>query len=176
MKLAVPAFKVLLVGDPNVGKSSLIRRMLLGEFDEEYRATVGVDLSAVVIEREPRSPVILTVIDLGGQKEFSDLRTHYYRDAHYAALVYDITNRESFEALSGWLDGMRIALNRKDNEPATGIVLGNKADIHDHRLVSEEEGERYAESLGWTFIETSAKSGLNVEETFQLIAKQLVES
>ena len=68
--MTVPAFKVLLVGDPNVGKSSLIRRILLGEFDETYHATVGVDLSAVVIETEPSKPCILTVIDLGGQKAF----------------------------------------------------------------------------------------------------------
>ena len=85
--MSVHTFKVLLVGEPNVGKSSLIRRILLGEFDEEYMTTIGVDLSAVVIETGHGSPVILTVIDLGGQKEFSNLRTHYYKDAHHSVLV-----------------------------------------------------------------------------------------
>ena len=140
--MSVPAFKVLLVGDPNVGKSSLIRRMLLGEFDEAYQTTIGVDLSAVVIETKPGSPVILTCVDLGGQKEFSDLRTHYYRDAHYTVLVYDISNRETFDALPGWLNGMSVALNRSDVKNPAGIVLGNKADIDQERAISFEEGKK----------------------------------
>ena len=122
--MSVQAFKVLLIGDPNVGKSSLIRRMLLGEFDEEYQTTVGVDLSAVVIEIKPGSPVILTVIDLGGQKEFSDLRTHYYRDAHYTVLVYDISKRETFDSLPGWLSGMGVALNRQYGQAFHGVSIG----------------------------------------------------
>ena len=174
--MSVYTFKVLLVGDPNVGKSSLIRRILLGEFDEEYMTTIGVDLSAVVIEPESGSPVILTVIDLGGQKEFSNLRTHYYKDAHHSVLVYDISDRKSFDALPEWLDGMNVALAHIDRAPPIGLLLGNKADIDRKRAVLQEEGQKYADTLGWKFMETSAKSGQNVEEAFLTIAKQLVES
>jgi small GTP-binding protein len=79
-------YKVLLVGDPNVGKSSIIRRLLLDDFDETYNATIGVDLSAVALTIEAITPVILTVIDLGGQAGFTELRSQYYKGAHFAVL------------------------------------------------------------------------------------------
>jgi small GTP-binding protein len=174
--MPISIFKVLLVGDPNVGKSSLIRRLLLGEFDENYQTTIGVDLSAVVIDLAKSTPTILTLVDLGGQKEFSNLRTHYYKDAHFSLLVYDISNRDSFDALPGWFDGMAIALNRAHKDLAPGFLIGNKADMEDTRVVPYQEGKLYASTIGWNFVETSAKTGLNVEETFTSIAKYLEEN
>ncbi len=73
--MSIPVYKVLLIGEPNAGKSSLIRRLLLQEFDENYIATTGVDLSAVAVNVDAFTPVILTVIDLGGQEDFNSLRT-----------------------------------------------------------------------------------------------------
>ncbi len=167
--MTVPVYKILLVGNPNVGKSSLIRRLLLGEFDETYQATVGVDLSAAPINIDEESPVILTLIDLGGQDDFGSLRTQYYKDAHYALLVYDITSRESFTSLPDWLKGMEVALDRE----LPGMVIGNKNDMNSQRVVSELDGRSFADSINWPFFETSAKTGENVEIVFSRVAKEL---
>jgi small GTP-binding protein len=171
--LSVPVYKVLLVGDPNVGKSSIIRRLLLDDFDETYNATIGVDLSAVALTIEAITPVILTVIDLGGQAGFTELRSQYYKGAHFAVFVYDITERLSFEDLPTWYDGLREALPGLGNDDFPGMVVGNKSDVIKLRQVSEVDGRAYADTLGVTFYETSAKTGENVNLAFNRIAKDL---
>ena len=170
--MAVPVFKVLLVGEPNVGKSSIIRWMLLGEFDEKYCATVGVDLSAIAINVDPITPVILTVIDLGGQEDFGALRSQYYRGARSAILVYDITKRSSFECLSGWYDGLCENVARLI-EDFPGFIFANKCDLEETREVDSSEGRIFAESIGWPFFEGSAKTGEQIHEVFHRIAKEL---
>ena len=171
--VTVPVYKVLLVGEANVGKSSLIRRLIMDDFDEQYCATVGVDLSAVAINIDPVTPVILTVIDLGGQSEFSSLRTQYYKGAHYVVLVYDMSKRDSFENLHFWYEGLMEHLSAERGTSLPGVVFANKADLKDVRDVTSAEGRIYADSLSWPYRETSAKSGLNVQESFVEIAKIL---
>jgi small GTP-binding protein len=171
--LTVATYKVLLIGEPNVGKSSIIRRLLLGEFDERYHATVGVDLSAVPLNIDPITPVILTLIDLGGQEDFSALRTQYYRGAHYAFLVYDVADRYSFECLNSWHEGLMSSVTQQKKTEIPGIVLANKKDLSGKREIPASEGRKYAEELNWPFFECSAKTGENIEEVFMRIAKEL---
>jgi len=173
--MPVPVYKILLVGDANVGKSSLIRRLLLGEFDPDYTATVGVDLSAAALNLDESTPVILTLIDLGGQADFSALRSQYYRGAHLAAFVYDISNRESFEHLPFWHKGVMENVTTVDGKAVLAMLIGNKSDRADKREVSAEEGANFAEGLGIPFMETSAKTGENVETTFTEIARMALE-
>ncbi len=170
--MTIPVYKVLLVGSSSVGKSSIIRRLLLGEFDDDYTATVGVDLSAVPMNIDAFTPVILTVIDLGGQADFSHLRTQYYKGSHFPILVYDISNRESFESLEDWHDGLMEHIGQLRSSPLLGIVIGNKADLEDRRVVSQLEGRQFAEKIGWVFFETSAKNGQNIEVVFGNVAKE----
>ncbi|NWF96218.1 MAG: GTP-binding protein [Candidatus Thorarchaeota archaeon] len=169
----MPVYKCLLVGDANVGKSSLMRRILLGEFDPSYCATVGVDLSAVALNIDPVTPVILTVIDLGGQEDFSALRTQYYRGAHYALLVFDLGSRTTLEHLSDWYRGMNSTLTVTEKRQIPGMVVGNKADGERPRQVDRSEGEQFASSIGWPYIETSAKTGANVDRLFMDTAQTL---
>jgi Ras-related protein Rab-11A len=171
--LSVPAYKVLLVGDANVGKSSLIRRMVLGEFDPNYTATIGVDLSAIAINVDPITPVILTAIDLGGQEDFSKLRTQYYKGAHYAILVYDIANRDSFDHIPIWIQGLVANVELRGKQTFPCMLVGNKSDMNSMREVTIVEGRLIANSRGWPFYEASAKSGDKVSEIFHRIAKYL---
>ncbi|MHA2070952.1 MAG: Rab family GTPase [Candidatus Thorarchaeota archaeon] len=172
----MPAYKVLLVGDANVGKSSLIRRMVLGEFDPDYTATVGVDLSAIAINVDPITPVILTAIDLGGQEDFSRLRTLYYQGAHFAMMVYDITNQASFTNIPDWIEGLMINVSLRDGKNFPCMLVANKVDKEGDRVVQSAEGRILADSRGWPFYEASAKTGKNVEEMFLRIAKHLYSS
>jgi small GTP-binding protein len=173
--VTVPVYKVLLIGEPNVGKSSIIRQLLLGEFDETYHATTGVDLSAAAVNVDPFTPVILTVIDLGGQDDFSSLRTQYYKGAHYSVLVYDVTSRSSFECLPEWYAGIlkNLDISGTDHETLPGILVGNKIDLDTEREVSTKDGRIYANLIGWQFWETSAKTGKNIKEIFNRIAKEI---
>ncbi len=171
--MTVATYKVLLIGEPNVGKSSIIRRLLLGDFDEEYNATVGVDLSAVPLNIDPITPVILTLIDLGGQEDFSALRTQYYRGAHFALLVYDVADRSSFECLDSWHEGLMSNLETQKKMDLPGIILANKKDLSNRREIPSSEGRKYAEELDWPFFECSAKTGENIEAVFMRIAKEL---
>lgn len=166
-------YKVLLVGDANVGKSSLIRRMLLGEFDPDYTATIGVDLSAIAINVDPITPVIITAIDLGGQEDFSKLRTQYYKGAHFAILVYDIANRESFDNIPDWIEGLMINVDLRDKQKFPCMLVANKSDRQTDRKVTVVEGRLLADARGWPFFEASAKTGENVNEIFLRIAKHL---
>jgi len=171
--LSVPVYKVLLIGNANTGKSSLIRRLILDEFDESYCATVGVDLSAIAVNVDAFTPVILTVIDLGGQEDFTALRSQYYKGAHFVTLVYDVSDRDSFEALPEWYRGLLVALDGETGKQLPGALVGNKSDREESRQVSSAEGRVHADSLGWPFFEASAKTGENVQDVFTRIAKEL---
>ncbi len=158
-----------------MGKSSIIRHLVLGDFDESYRATAGVDLSAVAMNIDAFTPVILTVIDLGGQEDFSQLRTQYYKGAHYSVLVYDITRRRTFECLPSWYAGIieNIGVKGSSKDSLPGVLVGNKIDLDATREVSTKEGRLYADLIGWDFYESSAKTGENVKDIFDYISKKL---
>lgn len=145
----------------------------MGEFDEQYHATVGVDLSAVPLNIDPITPVILTLIDLGGQEDFSALRTQYYKGAHYALLVYDLADRYSFECLESWHDGLMSSIEPQKKTEIPGLVLANKKDLSNRREIPSSKGRKYAEELKWPFFECSAKTGENIEQVFMRIAKEL---
>ncbi|MHA1909521.1 MAG: Rab family GTPase, partial [Candidatus Thorarchaeota archaeon] len=124
------------------------------------------------------TPVILTVIDLGGQDDFSSLRTQYYKGAHYSILVYDVTSRESFECLPEWYAGIlkNLDLSGSGHDKLPGFLVGNKIDLDAEREVSSKDGRIYADLIGWQFWESSAKTGKNIKEIFNRIAKEIYAS
>ncbi len=159
------SLKVIVVGDAAVGKTSLTGRFVTGAFSSEYKATIGTDIFRKLVKVDGRR-VGMLVYDTGGQERFRNLVERYFMGAIGALLVYDVTNRESFENLPTWGRQVdRFASN------ALKIVCGNKTDLVKQRTVSKDEGRGMGMQLGASFLETSAKDGSNVEESFTEIAR-----
>ncbi|MFX1465779.1 MAG: Rab family GTPase [Promethearchaeota archaeon] len=158
-------FKIIAIGDGTVGKTSIIRRYVHKEFDPKYVKTIGVAhaLQRVFIGDDE---VTLTIWDTGGQELFDCVRPQYYRGASGGLIIYDVTNKESFDHLDKWFNDI--------NNQCGGIsliVIGNKIDLEADRVISTEEGEQYAFQKGVKFFETSAKTGTNVIDVMEELAK-----
>ncbi|KAL7850807.1 ras-related protein Rab-26-like [Colossoma macropomum] len=163
------AFKVMLVGDSGVGKTCLLVRFKDGAFlAGSFISTVGIDFRNKVLNVDGVK-VKLQIWDTAGQERFRSVTHAYYRDAHALLLLYDVTNKASFDNIRAWLS----EIHEYAQQDVVLMLLGNKADASHDRSVRREEGERLAKEFGVPFMETSARSGLNVELAFTAIAKEL---
>ena len=161
---------ILLLGDTCVGKTCLISRYANGVFKEEYITTVGVDyVSKQEIINEQNINVKLW--DTAGQERFKALTPSYLRGAEGIVLVYDVTNAETFESLKFWIDSLKSSLG-EDSLPT--IIDGNKVDLDD-RDISKEDAKKFAQEHNYKYFETSAKSGVGVDELFREIVNQILE-
>lgn len=165
---ATQKYKVVLLGDQSVGKTSLIVRYLKNTFDEKVDATIGMDFQSKTVHLPDRS-VRLQLWDTAGQERFRSLVNSYIRDAAAAVIVYDITKRLSFANTAKWVEEVRSARG----DEAVIMIVGNKSDATEQRQVSPEEGKRQAQEVGAEFTETSAKTGENVSNLFQQLAAVL---
>ena len=158
-----------MIGQSTVGKSSLLRQFKEGEYFPDISLTVGVDFHAKMIKVNGH-PIKLQLWDTAGQDRFRAIVKAYYRNAVGGLLIFDITNRESFANLEEWYDEvMKIAY---PHIPIF-VLVGNKDDQLKQRAVTREDGLRFARSHNMDYMETSAKSGHNVEETFQILAQKI---
>ncbi|XP_067859551.1 ras-related protein Rab-26 isoform X1 [Heptranchias perlo] len=163
------AFKVMLVGDSGVGKTCLLVRFKDGAFlAGSFISTVGIDFRNKVLNVDGVK-VKLQIWDTAGQERFRSVTHAYYRDAHALLLLYDVTNKTSFDNIQAWL----TEIHEYATQDVVIMLLGNKADATQERAVKKEAGEKLAKEYGVPFMETSAKTGLNVELAFMAIAKEL---
>lgn len=162
-------FKVVVVGDEKVGKTSLIVRYTEKRFSEDYKPTIGIDFAGKFV---PFGKLNLNLIiwDIGGQEKYKILRRHYLEGARGAILVYDITNKKSFDDVGKWLSDLDKYCGK-----VPIILVGNKSDLNDERKVSSNQGSIFAENAKLEFLETSAKSGSGVRNLFNVIAEDIVE-
>jgi small GTP-binding protein len=158
-------YKILLIGPPNVGKSSLVKRFTSGEFEDSYVATVGVSFSVSRMDF-PEGRIVLTLLDIGGQESYQELRDKYYQGAHYVILVYDQTDRSTFQQIPKWYESFCRNICVPQTIFVPGSLVANKADLSDSRQVSSDEGKQLANILAWDYFETSAVTGMNVSELF----------
>lgn len=159
------SLKIVLVGDSGTGKSSLLRAAMGRPFSRNFTSTIGVDFEIKQL-RVDKQTVSLQLYDTAGQERFRTLTSSYYRSSSAILLTYDITNRKSFESLGSWLADIR-----RLSDTSEIMLLGTKLDLIDDRQVSQEEGQAWAEAQGLQFMETSARSNINIEDCFQQVAR-----
>eukprot|EP00933_Yihiella_yeosuensis_P082064 TRINITY_DN95804_c0_g1_i1.p1 TRINITY_DN95804_c0_g1~~TRINITY_DN95804_c0_g1_i1.p1 ORF type:complete len:204 (+),score=59.51 TRINITY_DN95804_c0_g1_i1:65-676(+) len=158
-------FKLVLLGDASVGKSCLVVRFAKGEFYEYQEPTIGAAFMTQTVSL-PSEVVKFEIWDTAGQERYKSLAPMYYRGAAAAVVVYDITSKESFDAAKAWV----AELQSTDTLIA---LAGNKSDLEANRAIDKEVARAYAEQMGILYMETSAKSGQNVNELFHDIAVRL---
>ena len=163
-------FKVLLLGNSDVGKSSLLLRYVDGTWSDSFVPTIGVDFKIKTMEIESKK-VKMQIWDTAGQERFRNVISSYFRGGHGILLIYDVTDRDSFKNLGNWL----IEIEKNANKDVLKILIGNKCDLEEKRVITQKEGESFANSYGMKFFETSAKNDINVSEAFQMLARQLIE-
>ena len=166
---ATYSFKFVIVGNHEVGKTSLIRQFVERKFSHDYRATIGLNIFAHNFDFQGNE-ISSQLWDIGAQQYFKRFRKIYYSGAEAAFIVFDITKRESFENIKDWYKEINQLIDEK-NIPV--IIVGNKVDLSAQRVISSAEGEELAKSLsesGLSYIETSALSGEKVIDAFELIA------
>ncbi|XP_035504991.1 ras-related protein Rab-41 isoform X4 [Scophthalmus maximus] len=161
-------FKLVFLGEQSVGKTSLITRFMYDSFDNTYQATIGIDFLSKTMYLEDRT-VRLQLWDTAGQERFRSLIPSYIRDSTIAVVVYDITNLNSFQQTSKWIDDVRT----ERGSDVIIMLVGNKTDLADKRQITTEGGEQRAKELNVMFIETSAKTGYNVKQLFRRVAAAL---
>jgi Ras-related protein Rab-1A len=159
---------MLLIGNSAVGKSCLLVRYAEDSFNENFFNTIGVDFKIKNIQLDNQA-IKLQIWDTAGQERFRTLTASYYRGAHGIIIVYDVTERETFEYVTQWMQ--EIEKFASDN--VCKLLVGNKIDLVDKRKVTREEGEELAKHYNIPYLETSAKNNICVEESFITMATQI---
>lgn len=154
-------FKLLLIGDSGVGKTCILFRFSDDAFTTTFISTIGIDFKIKTVELQGKK-IKLQIWDTAGQERFHTITTSYYRGAMGIMLVYDITNEKSFENIVKWLRN----INEHANEDVEKMILGNKCDMDDKRVVNKSRGEGIALEHNISFLETSAKANINIEKAF----------
>jgi small GTP-binding protein len=163
-------FKFIVIGDSGVGKSCILLGYTDGRFKDIHETTVGVEFGSKTVKLD-EDVVRLQIWDTAGQESFQSITRSYYRGAIACILVYDVTRRSSFTHLTNWhQDAVR-----EGNEFMKFTLVANKTDLEDKRVVSTKEGLDFANEHNMEFIEVSAKMGENIEEAFEVTARNILD-
>jgi small GTP-binding protein len=161
--------KITILGEKNVGKTSLVYRYIENKFRDSYKATLGVNLLKKDMEVDGNS-VSAQIWDLGGQDSFKSLRKLYLEGSNGALVIFDLTERKTFDRLNEWVDSFKEA---RGEQPM--VLIGNKSDLENQRKITEMEASNYAKENNMELILTSAKTGQNVEDAFIILTKRILE-
>ncbi|XP_047946813.1 ras-related protein RABA4c-like [Salvia hispanica] len=161
-------FKTVLIGDSAVGKSQLLARFARNEFSMDSKSTIGVEFQTRTLDIDHKT-VKAQIWDTAGQERYRAVTSAYYRGALGAMLIYDITNRQSFDHMARWLEELRGHADRN----IVIMLVGNKSDLETHRDVATEDAKEFAEMENLYFMETSALEATNVEPAFLTVLTEI---
>ena len=161
-------FKIVLVGDSGVGKTNLLLRYLKNEFNTQTKATVGVEFGTTKVQID-NALIKAQIWDTAGQERYRSITSAYYKGAHGALIVYDITRKDSFDSVEKWLSDLK----NNGEEKMVIMAIGNKCDMVNERVISTEDGEAKAQRNNIAFLETSALNATNVAKAFDELIQKL---
>ena len=165
--------KVLLTGAAAVGKTSLVQRFIKNRFAANYKLTVGVDILTKDVEFTQGEVATLSIWDIGGQQRFEFIRSTFYKGAAGALLVFDLTREQTYIEVRKWLTEIR----QFAGQDIPFVLIGHKYDLLEDvgEVIDRDEARALAESEGSIYIETSAKTGINVDEAFTELTRRIVK-
>jgi len=166
--------KIISMGNAEVGKSCLIKRYCEKRFVSKYMTTIGIDFGVTKVRVKDRD-LKINIFDMAGHPVFYDVRNEFYKDTQGVLLVYNVNQRESFEALELWLEEMRTEMgSASEMANVVFVVCGNKTDKGKSRMVEETEGRLWSQGKGFYFFETSALTGDGVFQMFQTLFEAII--
>jgi small GTP-binding protein len=166
-------FKLIFIGDTSVGKTAIIDRLMHDRYLGRYDNTIGVDFACINTVINNKDRIKAHIWDTAGQESFASIITTYYRGIAGAAIIFDLTRKESFQRVDFWLNELKN--KRENNQPISILLIGNKKD-RSRREVTIGEIENYAKIHDLIYIETSAKTGENVHKAFSLLIKDIYKN
>ncbi|MFX0132792.1 MAG: Rab family GTPase [Candidatus Hodarchaeota archaeon] len=164
-------YKIIIVGNEGVGKTSIIQKFSKDRFESKYKPTLGLDLVKYSYSYDLNTNLAFTAWDISGKKSFKTLRKSYYPNTEAFLIIYDITQLESFQEVEEWMNEIR-QYGKKDS---IFILVGNKIDLENDRIINLEDGKDKASKYKFEFFETSAKTGQNISELFNFLGKKIIE-
>ncbi len=162
-------YKILLLGDTSVGKSCLLLRFCDNSFQEAHLTTIGLDFRLKTINLKDDRKVKIQIWDTAGEDRFRSITRNYYKGAKGILLIFDVTDKETFTHVRDWIE----RIHEESPEGITICLVGNKIDMNESRVISNEEGKKIADEFKIPYFETSAKSNIGVEEVFTHLVKEV---
>ena len=162
--------KLMILGDSSVGKTSLLKKYCKNEFSHSYITTVGIDFQVKLLNINDKK-IKIQIWDTAGEERYRVVAKNYFNTSDGFIIMYDITNRDSFDSISNWIEQI------KDSTPnyKKSVLFGNKSDLNKLRNVQINEGKELAQKNDFKFFETSAKDGLNLNEGIESIVKDVLK-